>query len=240
MLVPEQNRKNNRTTLRQSGESFLRFRGTVARIAVAIGIAAFCYGSIASPGQSTPADAFKPIQADFESKLKVLQASDLGPENRFNADDVNTIVADTSEKIIKKLPPDDAPLIYYVRHKTPKPVDSEKVFVAKSEAESKFSALKDLLSKLSSLPSFQLDLTINTTPEKANFELIPPVGSRLSAATNTTLTNLYRGEYEYSLTKNGYKPVRGTIDFIERSGKILECELFSQSESQEALPCNLR
>jgi hypothetical protein len=60
------------------------------------------------------------------------------------------------------------------------------------------------------------------------------------ASGTSTLTNLYRGEYEYSLTKNGYKPVRGTIDFIERSGKTLECELFSKSDSQEALPCNLR
>lgn len=210
-----------------------------ARAALILGISALCFGNVRWSETKIPGDTFKPIQADLESELRTLRASDLGSERGFNADDVNSILTNTSAKIIKQVPPDDAPLIYYIKAKTPKPVDNERIFVARPEAESKFAVLQDLLRKLTSLPAFQMDLTINTTPPKAIFELVPPVGSSLSAATNATLTNVYRGEYKYKVTKSGYKPVERTINFIDLSGHVLECELISESIPQEALPCNL-
>jgi hypothetical protein len=190
--------------------------------------------------QIRPADLFKPVQLDLENQLRTLRASDLGQDKGFNADDVNGILTNTSREILKKLPANDAPLIHYVQAKIPKPVDNSKVLVSKSEAESKFGALQGLLRGLNAMPSFVLDLTINTSPSGAKFDLIPPVGSSSSVATNSILTNVYRGEYSYSISKKGYKSVSGTINFIERSGDVLECVLFSESVGQDPLPCNLK
>jgi hypothetical protein len=185
-------------------------------------------------------DNFKDVRSEFESELRVVRAADLGDEKGFNVDDVNGILTRTAEKLISKVPADDTPLIQYIQTRIPRPVDNNKVFVEKSDAESRFAVVSNMLEKLGKLSSFRLDLTITTNPSKARFDLIPAIGTSLSAATNTTLANVYRGEYRYSVTKAGYKDILGTVNFIDRSGTTLQCDLLSDSTQQEALPCNLK
>jgi hypothetical protein len=135
------------------------------------------------------------------------------------------------------IPPDDSPLKSYVQRKLPKQVEGAELSVAKPEGDNIFAKLRSLLNTLTALPSFRLNLQINSSPSRALFELVPPSGTRLSATTNGLLTNIYRGEYQYSLTKAGYKTISFTINFIDRSGRVLDCNLVLNSDSQNALPC---
>jgi hypothetical protein len=158
----------------------------------------------------------------------------------YNPADVNATLQQTKDATLASIPPKDKPLRVYVERSFPEPVDSSAPAVQKDVVESRFSLVRELLAKLSHLDSFRLDLTVNTRPPSARFELVPRVGTHITSTTNGRLTNVYRGEYDYTITKTGYKRVHETINFIERAGSILECELQPDPGPEEALPCNFK
>lgn len=195
-------------------------------------------------GQSTPnanvGAQFDSIKSSFELDVKSLNAANRGPEQGFDPVNVNATLRKTKNAALTPIPVNDKPLRNYVERSFPAPVDESRDVVQKEEVESRFSVIRELLAKLSRLDSFRLNLTVNTTPAKARFELRPKGGTPVSSTTNSRLTNIYRGEYEYSITKAGYKRVHDTINFIERSGSVLECELQPDSSAEEALPCTFK
>lgn len=184
-------------------------------------------------------ERFAAVKTNFESDVNDL-AKTRGVEDGYNPGDVNTTLRQAKQATLSSIPPKDKPLRVYVERSFPQPVDESAPVAQKQEVEKRFSLVRDLLSKLSGLDSFRLDLTVNTNPPKARFELVPRVGSPLSSTTNGRLTNIYRGEYDYNITKAGYKRVHETINFIERSGSVLECELQPDPGPQDALPCEFR
>lgn len=208
--------------------------------ALAFSLTSLCLAGGAGPEQKISSEALKAIQTQFENNLRSLRAADQGSERGFNSDDVNSLLAQTSQQIIKVVPADDAPLISYVKNHTPGPVTGDEVFVPKPEAEVKFSILAQMLHQLSVLNSLRLNLTVKSVPSMARFDLVSPTGQKITVATNTVLTNIYRGEYEYCVVKAGYKDIRYSINLIDQSGSELSCEFFLKSNEQEALPCNLK
>ena len=50
---------------------------------------------------------------------------------------------------------------------------------------------------------------------------------------------LYRGEYEYTVTKNGYGKVSDKVNLIEQPGDTIECTLLPDS-NQEIGFCTLK
>jgi len=181
---------------------------------------------------------FESVTTSFEEELNHLPK--IRGENGYNPADVNAALRRTKEATLSPIPPKDKPLRGYVERTFPQPVDESTEVVQKDEAEKRFSLVRELLAKLSHLDSFRLDLTVNTRPPSARFELVPRVGSRLASTTNSRLTNIYRGEYDYYVSKAGYKRIHETINFIERAGTVLECELQPDSASEDALPCNFK
>jgi len=198
--------------------------------------------SLTGWGQSAAKPAvgaqFESVQSTFESEVTHLPK--IRGENGYNSADVNAALKRTKEATLSPIPVQDKPLRSYVEQKFPQPVDEANDVVQKDEVDKRFSLVRELLAKLSHLDSFRLDLTVNTNPSKARFELVPRVGTSISSTTNSRLTNVYRGEYDYRITKAGFKPVRETINFIDRSGSILDCELQPDSAAEVALPCNFR
>jgi hypothetical protein len=181
---------------------------------------------------------FESVQSTFESEIARLPK--IRGENGYSSADVNAALRRTKDATLAPIPLQDKPLRGYVERAFPEPVSESTEVVQKDEVEKRFSLVRELLAKLSHLDSFRLDLTVVTTPPKARFELVPRVGTSISSTTNSRLTNVYRGEYDYRITKAGYKPIRETINFIDRSGSILECELQPASGAEEALPCKFR
>jgi hypothetical protein len=198
--------------------------------------------AMTSWGQATPKPAvgarFESVQTTFESEVKGLPK--IRGENGYNPADVNAALKRTKKATLSPIPLNDKPLRGYVERSFPEPVDESTEVVQKEEVEQRFSLIRALLAKLSRLDSFRLDLTVNTTPSKARFELVPRVGNRISSTTNSRLTNIYRGEYDYHITKAGYKAVHETINFIDRAGSVLECDLQPDTGAEEALPCNFK
>jgi len=200
--------------------------------------------AITAEGQSTPnpnvGAQFDSIKSFFELEVKGLNATSRGPEQGYDPARVNDTLRRTKEAALNPIPLKDKPLRNYVERSFPAPVDESKDVVQKEEVETRFGVIRELLAKLSRLDSFRLNLTVNTTPAKARFELVPKVGTPVSSTTNSRLTNIYRGEYDYYITKAGYKRVHATINFIDRSGSVLECELQPDSGAEEALPCTFK
>ncbi len=193
-------------------------------------------------GQSPPklevGARFDAVASTFEMEVNTLPKS--RGENGYSSASVNAALQKTKDATLSPIPPQDKPLRGYVERAFPAPVDEATEVVPKDEAEQRFSLVRELLAKLSRLDSFRLDLTVNTNPPKARFELIPRVGTSIASATNARLTNIYRGEYDYTITKAGYKRIHETINFIDRSGSILECDLQPEASAEEALPCKFR
>ena len=194
--------------------------------------------------QSTPEPkagiTFESVKSTFEVQVKELNQRTRGAEEGYNAADVNATLRQTKEATLSSIPLKDKPLRGYVERSFPEPVDESSTVAQHEEVEKRFGLVRELLAVLSRLDSFRLDLTVNTRPSKARFELVPRVGTPVSSTTNSRLTNIYRGEYDYYVTKAGYKRVHETINFIERTGNVFDCELQPETGPEEALPCTLR
>jgi len=200
--------------------------------------------STSGRSQSTPNSnvgaRFESVKSAFEIEVKGLNSKSRGSEQGYDPVDVNATLQKTKNAALSQIPPKDKPLRNYVESKFPAPVDESRDLAQTEEVEKRFSLLRELLGKLSRLDSLRLDLTVNTLPSKARFQLVPKVGTPLSSTTNSRLTNIYRGEYDYYITKAGYKRVHETISFIDRSGSVLECELQPDPGPEEALPCTFK
>jgi len=203
-------------------------------LAMLIATAAWCQAET----KFTVGARFDSVKNDFETAINHLPK--IRGENGYSSSDVNAALRKTKNETLSPIPPEDKPLRGYVERSFPAPVNESTEVAPKEEVEQRFSVVRELLAKLSRLDSFRLNLTVNTNPSKARFELVPRVGDKLASTTNSRLTNVYRGEYDYYITKAGYKRVHETINFIDRSGNILECDLQPDSSPEEALPCNFK
>jgi hypothetical protein len=186
---------------------------------------------------SSPGKTFRPVVERLDANLATLQQTELGAGDRYNAADVNYILTQTSVEIAQHIPSDDKVLQAYVKSRLPSLVETSPPFVSHADADTRFTALKGLLAKLNRLPSFQVDLSINSQPPNALFELTSSSGVHLSVATNSVLTNVYRGEYEYRIVKKGFKTIVTNIDLIDRAGSTFSCDLTHDSDPNMALPC---
>ncbi len=202
-----------------------------------------CSLSVVVMSQSKTAPAvgtrFAALKSSFEMQAETLGKT-RGIDDGYNPGDVNSALQQTKAATLASIPQNDKPLRGYVERSFPEPVSESAPVAQRDEVEKRFGVVRELLSKLSHLDSFRLDLTVNTQPASARFELVPRVGSRLTSTTNSRLSNIYRGEYDYYVSKAGYKQIHETINFIERAGSTLECELQPVSGQEEALPCNFK
>jgi len=192
-----------------------------------------------SPTGPNVGEGFVPLLNSFEAELNILVEPERG-ERCCDPKKVNAVLGKTRTDILQLIPADDAPLRRYAEQSMPAPLDESTELARKQDVESVGAKVRGLLSKLTSLNSYRLDLTITTKPQKARFELFVSGLSRISTTTNDRLSNVYRGEYEYTVEKKGYKSVRETINFIDRAGNTLVCELVRDPDPQPALPCQLR
>jgi len=187
-----------------------------------------------------PKAAFTPVLAQFESTISILRQPELGDKSPYNASDVNTVITNTKANILSRIPAEDEPLKAYVKSKVPSQVDAPGAFVSRADGDARFSALRTLLSKLTNLPAFRLNLSVTTRPPKAAVDFSTAAGTRLSATSDDIITNVYRGEYAYAIRKNGYKSISATLDLVDRSGDTLTCELVTEPSTEQVLPCSFR
>lgn len=176
--------------------------------------------------------------ADFQVRTQKFRApSKWG----YPAGDLNSVLASTRQQLLDDLPREAAPLRAYVLQNFPASVPG---VAANKRIDMKIcgpalSTANDLLSALKSISAYRLDLTIDSTPAGALFELKPIAGDKLSRASRSIISNVWRGVYAYTVIKEGEKTITGTIDLVREKGNILRCSFVPQSSAGPALPCDL-
>lgn len=176
--------------------------------------------------------------ADFQSRTQKFRApSKWG----YPAGDLNSVLAGTRQQLLDDLPRDAAPLRAYVLQNFPASIPGvppgKKIDM--NICGPFLTNANDLLSALKSVNAYRLDLTVDSAPAGALFELKPVAGDKLARASRSILTNVWRGVYNYTVAKDGEKTITGTIDLVREKGNTLRCNFVHQSSAGPALPCDL-
>lgn len=176
--------------------------------------------------------------ADFEGRTQRFRTPN---KWGYPAGDINSVLAGTRQQLLDDLPRDAAPLRAYVLQNFPasiagippgKKIDMKVCGPILNNAN-------DLLSALKSVNAYRIDLIVDSIPAGALFELKPIAGDKLARASRSTLTNVWRGVYNYTVVKDGEKTITGTIDLVREKGNTLRCNFVHQSSTGPALPCDL-
>jgi hypothetical protein len=86
--------------------------------------------------------------------------------------------------------------------------------------------VKSLVNTLRNLSPLAIRLRVTTIPDGATVTVKPLLGSRTrQALSNGDFVNLYRGLYEYRITRSGYVPVEGELDLVDDPRDLLECSI---------------
>ena len=173
----------------------------------------------------------------FQRRTKKFQSSKLP----YPAGQLNSILAGTRQQLLNDLPPDAAPLRAYIMQNFPasvpnvpstKPIDMRTCGPIISSAN-------DLLNTLKAVNAYRLDLILDSNPIGAVFELKPVAGDKLARASRATLTNVWRGVYNYTVVKEGQKTITGSVNLVREKGNLLRCTFVNASSSDAPLPCEL-
>ena len=194
----------------------------------------------AAPSSSADASIASGISetaADFQNRTKKFQSS----KWHYPAGQLNSVLAGTRQQLLDSLPADAAPLRAYVMQNFPASVPnvpSAKLIDMKTCGPILNNA-NDLLNTLKSINAYRLDLVVDSTPAGALFELTPVAGDKLARASRGTLTNVWRGVYNYTVVKDGAKTITGTIDLVREKGNVLHCNFVPKDSAGPVLPCDL-
>lgn len=173
--------------------------------------------------------------ADFETRTQRFH------KWSYPAGQINSVLAGTRQQLLDDLPREAAPLRAYVLQNFPVAVPG---VPANRKIDMKIcgptlASANDLLNALKSVNAYRLDLTVDSSPAGALFELKPVAGDKLARASRATLTNVWRGVYNYTVAREGEKTITGTIDLVREKGNTLRCNFVHQSSPGPALPCDL-
>jgi hypothetical protein len=103
-----------------------------------------------------------------------------------------------------------------------------------------FESVRALVERLRGIDRLTVDLRVQSEPTEARFEIMALGGLRPAVtATDSVLTNFYRGLYSYAVAKNGFKTVRGEVNLVDQRGTNLTCRLFREDEEGGPLACRL-
>lgn len=71
-----------------------------------------------------------------------------------------------------------------------------------------------------------VNLEVMSTPEGASFVLSAQGGASRSNDTNARVTNLFRGLYQFTLSKEGFRSVTREMNLVDESGTTIICKIY--------------
>jgi len=159
----------------------------------------------------------------------------------YPAGDLNSILAGTRQQLLNSIPPDAAPLRAYVMQNFPTSVVGipPGKQIDMRTCGPYINSANDVLSALKSVSAYRLDLILDSRPAGAVFELTPVAGDKLTRASRGTLTNVWRGVYNYTVVRDGEKTITGSINLVREKGNLLRCSFVHASSPGPPLPCEL-
>lgn len=78
-----------------------------------------------------------------------------------------------------------------------------------------------------------VDLNVTSEPDQALLQLVAGSETR-ETRTNNAMPNVFRGLYDYTIKKNGFKTGAGKINLIDGEGHLIQCTLVSSNNSGES------
>lgn len=159
----------------------------------------------------------------------------------YPAGELDSILAVTRQQLLDSLPPDAGPLRAYVLENFPASIPNvpHNKQIDMRVYGPYLASANDLLNTLKSVSAYRLDLIVDSTPAGALFELTPVTGAKLTRASRGTLSNVWRGVYNYTVIKDGQKTITGTLNLVREKGNLLRCNLMAASSTATTLPCEL-
>jgi hypothetical protein len=188
-------------------------------------------------GISQASSAFHDRISQLREGPKAIVASN----GELSQSELNLALARTKLELLKVLPDDATPLRNYIERHFPGPIKATlpNGNVNGSTVDKAVAATDSLLNDLKSANPYRLDLVVDSDPRDALFELQQLTGDLLTRGTRGAFTNVWRGEYSYSVSKAGQKTIKGTVDLIREKGNTLICHFVPSDSSDNALPCEL-
>ena len=226
---------------------------------VIIAVAATCV-RVASgqnpPGSREPSveAEFKAISSDAAGLLqreidRTLNPDSGGGRNLQRIDPVSLarMGSDTQRFLMTRLNrPEFAAMKDYVAHLFPRPPSADHVdpvlgtpAVSRPVAVEYSRAISALVKRLGANP-LAVTLTVTSAPAEADIELRTAAVQGPRSRTNATLMNVYRGLYDFRMTKALYKPAVGKVNLVDDDRPNLECLLALAADAHNDSSCRRR
>lgn len=160
---------------------------------------------------------------------------------RYPAGDLNNALTQSKSELIASLPAEAEPLREYVQAHFPSRMeghnDSDKVDMR--ECGPYITSAQSIFKSLEQMNAYQVNLTIDSNQNQANFTLHSATGRSWSQITKGQLL-LWRGEYKYDLAKSGQKTITGSLDLVTQPGSLLVCTFVPEGATDTPMPCQLK
>jgi hypothetical protein len=78
-----------------------------------------------------------------------------------------------------------------------------------------------------------VDLKVTSEPDQALLSLVAGRENRQTRS-NNTMPNVFRGLYEYTIKKNGFKTGAGQINLIDDDGLSIQCTLVKLNDADDS------
>lgn len=183
-------------------------------------------------------------------KLKIARSFISSASVAFDAQKVVRIVDSSRDLLLEQLPQTEfAGLRAYLKQFYPRisPTDilkvpsSPKPIISLRTKERVFQGMYDIISRLEFVSNhLSVNLDVKSDPTQAAVEIWPEVGDRRATTTESTFQNLYRGLYNYRVTKAGFKTIERTINLVDEDGRSFKCKLYGLEDKDGPYPCSLK
>lgn len=176
-------------------------------------------------------------------------------ETVFNANEVRKGIVDTKRDLLEPMTSEALlGMRAYVNVFYPSP-DSLVTFtkpaytfplVTKASAEKVWRLVDLFIEKIGTFatPAVRLaiDLKVVSAPSEARFDILSfdRKATVRSTTSDSQIQNLYRGYYQYKVTKAGFKTVLEKLNLVDSRGTSLDCKLYRDDEKDGPYPCPLK
>jgi|GEM_PF-3607720 len=177
----------------------------------------------------------------FEAKSQMHKVQTLSGEGGYSLVEFRATITSTKEELLTNLAGDNlAPMRAYVASRFPdehpKTIqDQTGEIVPLPEVEQALGTIRDIIEKVKADALTIVDMQITTKPVGARAVLSVDGGSTpRETISNNSIHNLYRGRYNYIVTKVGFKDAVGLLDLVDEPGTILECSMARLAEPESS------
>jgi len=171
------------------------------------------------------------------------------PERAYARADLDRVAEAGLADLLSSIPAPAEPLRAVVRSSYPRPSGVEVAYecfsrgglISSLDADHFLGEVEALHDRFAREPATTIDLFIKSTPPGGSY-LLRSIHTDVGRVENTTNSpaRAYRGVYDFSVTRAGYKPAHlHHMDFVNNTPHTIECQLRTVKDADEST-CQIR